>query len=63
MRVKDLAEMLFGGVPYSRETAASQETIEASLKRELENAPGEPAQAMGSVMTRWAALRACQTII
>ncbi len=40
--------MLFGGVPYSREAAASQETIEASVKWELENAPGEPAQAMGS---------------
>lgn len=62
MRVKDLVEMLFGGVPYFREAAAAQETIEASLKLELEN-PGEPAQAMGSVMTRWAALRACQTII
>lgn len=63
MRVKDLVEMLFGGIPYSREAAASQETIEASVKRELENAPGEPAQTMSSVMTRWGTLRACQTII
>ena len=45
-------------VPYFREAAAAQETIEASLKRELENAPGEPAQAMGSMMTRWGTLRA-----
>lgn len=43
MRLKDLVEMLFGGVPYFREAAAAQETIEAS-----EAGAGECARRAGS---------------